>query len=88
MTNVKRVDVSKLSVEQRAALGQFIRDAKSAEPYIREVQDTAQEVFQAWLRSAQWSIVEGDNPEDAKPSKLWNIGAPQVNYVDHIEGAR
>lgn len=84
---VKRVDISKLSDEQRAALGQFIRDAKSAEPYLRELRETAQDVFKQWMHSPQWSIVDGERPDDAAPQQTWSIGAPKVTYVDHIEGA-
>jgi hypothetical protein len=76
---VKRVDVSMLTADERAALAQLIRDAKTAAPDIKAMQDTAQAVFAQWLKSTQWGVTEGE-PEDP-----WRVGAPAVNYVDHIE---
>lgn len=75
-----------LTHEQRAALGQFIRDAKAAAPHIQEMRDTSQELFKQWIASPSWQIAEGEKPDDPPTPKQWNIGAPKVNYVDHIEG--
>lgn len=86
MKPVKRVDTSKLTIEQRAALSQFIRDMKRAEPEINEMRRVAQEVFKRWVDSPTWSIVDGTKPEGDAPPEGWNVGAPKVTYVDHIEG--
>lgn len=82
---VKRVDLSKLTPEQREALGSFYRDCQAAAPHVAEMQRTAQHVFQAWLRSPQWQANEGQKPEDAPGQDLWRV-KPEINYVDHIEG--
>jgi cell division protein FtsN len=81
---VKRVDVSKLTSEQRQALAQFIRDCNQAAPHIEEMKQTAQTIYQEWLRSPQWRIVEGQREGEIKQS-LWHV-KPEINYVDHIEG--
>jgi hypothetical protein len=81
----KRVDLSKLTSEQRAAFIQFVKDCQQAAPQVKEMQQTAQEVFDAWVRSPEWGISEGERPESAPRQSLWHVGAPQVNYVDHIE---
>jgi hypothetical protein len=79
---VKRVDVSKLTPDERAALSQLVRDAKAAGPDIKALRDTAKTVFSQWLKSPRWGIAEG---EGEQPQDLWHVGAPTVNYVDHIE---
>jgi hypothetical protein len=81
---VKRVDVSKLTPEQQAALGQFIRDCKAAQPHVQEMQDAAKALYVQWLRSPQWSSVEGPRDGEVKQS-VWHV-KPEINYVDHIEG--
>lgn len=80
---VKRVDVSKLNAEQKAALAQFIRDAKAVAPQIKEAQDAAQKLYTAFLQSPQWQAAEGD-PERKTLQDLWRVKA-EVRYVDHIE---
>lgn len=79
---IKRVDMSKLNPQQRAAVIQFVKDCQQAAPQVEEMQQTAQAVFAHWLRAPQWHIAEGENPQ---PQDLWHVGAPEVNYVDHIE---
>lgn len=82
---IKRVDLSKLNSEQRAAFIQFAKDCKQAAPNVTEMQQTAQAVFAHWLKSPEWHIAEGENPGSKPPQDLWHVGAPKVNYVDHIE---
>jgi hypothetical protein len=84
---VKRVDLSKLNPEQRAAVIQFAKDCAQAAPQVQEIQQTAAAVFREWLRSPQWGISEGEPPQAQPQQNLWHVGAPQVNYVDHIERA-
>lgn len=83
---VKRVDLSKLSPEQRAALGQFLRDSKRAAPQVEEMRQTAQQVFAHLLKTPEWQLAEAEPPQGERPQEsLWHVGAPEVNYVDHIE---
>jgi hypothetical protein len=86
MKPVKRVDVSKLTAEQRQALGQFIRDCKAAAPHMAEMQKAAYTIYQGLMRSPEWSIAEGPRDGDVKQS-LWHV-KPEINYVDHIEGVQ
>jgi len=80
MKPVKRVDVSMLNPEQRRALSQFIRDCNKAAPYVQEMQQAAQTIFDGLVRSKEWVIADGDVKQD-----LWHV-KPEINYVDHIEG--
>jgi hypothetical protein len=80
---VKRVDVSKLSPDQRAALGQFIRDAQTVAPQFAEMKRNAQTIFEQWLRCPQWYANEGPPPGE-RPTESWS-GAPEVNYVESFE---
>lgn len=82
---VKHVDLSKLTPEQREALGSFYRDCKQAAPHMKEMQHAAQIIFAEWLRSPQWQIVEGQRDGEAPIQDLWHV-KPEINYVDHIEG--
>lgn len=82
---IKRVDLSKLTPEQREAVGSFYRDCQEAAPHMKQMQDTAQQIFKAWLASPQWTVKEGEPPEQPPPQDLWSV-KPQINYVDHIEG--
>lgn len=82
---IKKVELSKLNSEQRTAFLQFVKDCQEAAPHVREMQETAQFVFDAWIRSPQWAISEGEPPESAPQQSLWHVGAPKVNYVDKIE---
>lgn len=82
---IKRVDLSKLDPQQRAAFLQFVRDCKQAAPHVEEMQKTAQQVFAHWLRAPQWHIAEGQHAGAPPKQNPWHVGAPQVNYVDHIE---
>lgn len=83
---VKRVDLSKLTPAQREALAQFYKDCRAAAPHMKEMQDTARKVFNAWLAAPEWHMNEGHKPEQPPPADPWSV-KPEVNYVDHIEGA-
>jgi hypothetical protein len=81
---VKRVDVSKLTADQREALGQLIRDCKQAAPQMEQMQQAAKTFYEQLVCAPQWSVAEG--PRDETPDQsLWHV-KPEVNYVDHIEG--
>lgn len=82
---VKRVDLSLLTDEQREAVATFYRDCRQAAPHMKEMQETAQKIFQAWLSSPQWHANEGQKPEQPPTQDLWSV-KPEINYVDHIEG--
>ena len=83
---VKRVDLSKLSPEQRAALIQFVRDAKTVAPQMDEIRDTARAMFAQIVKAPKLGIAEAEPPGATRPPQdLWHVGAPEVNYVDHIE---
>jgi hypothetical protein len=81
---VKRVDVSKLNVEQRAALGQLIRDCKAVAPQMAEMQEAAKTFYEQLVRAPTWSAAEGPT-DDVPDQSLWHV-KPEINYVDHIEG--
>ena len=86
MKPIKRVDLSKLDAEQKAALQAFLTNCRMAAPHVQEMQDAAKAVFANMIRSPQWGIADGEQPENGTPREsLWHVGAPEVNYVDHIE---
>jgi hypothetical protein len=87
---VKRVDVSQLTPEQRTALGQFIRDAKTVAPQVEQMKQAAETIYANWLRSPTWNVVEADPPDGERPAESWDIGAPQINrlpdnYFERLE---
>jgi hypothetical protein len=84
MKPVKRVDLSALTTEQRAAFTQFYRDCQAAAPEMLGMQDAAQKLFTQWVRAPKWQPVEGETP-DRPDQGLWHV-KPEINYVDHIEG--
>ena len=79
---VKRVDLSKLDAEQKAALQAFLTNCRMAAPHVQEMQEAAKAVFADMVRAPQWGIAEA---QDKPRESLWHVGAPEVNYVDHIE---
>lgn len=81
---IKRIDVSKLTAEQRAALGQLIRDAKTVAPQMAEFQKNARTIFEQFVRSPQWTLRDGPQPEGEVPDQNWHA-KPQIRYVDEIE---
>jgi hypothetical protein len=83
---IKRVDLSKLTPEQRQALGSFYRDCKAVAPQMAEMQDAAKTFYEQLVRAPQWSVAEGPRDEDPDQS-LWHV-KPEINYVDHIEGVQ
>jgi hypothetical protein len=85
MKPVKRVDLSKLNPEQRAALIQWIKDVKALEPVIKQAREEAQTIFAETVKAPQWRIAEAPCDGEKPQQELWHVGAPEVNYVDHIE---
>jgi hypothetical protein len=84
---VKRVDLSKLTAEQRAAFIEFATVANSVAGQRNEMMETAQAIFAGLVTAPQWGITEGARPGQQQPQHMWSVGHPQVNYVDHIERA-
>jgi len=82
---VKRVDLSKLTPEQREALAVFYRDCKRVAPQMREMQETAKRMFAEFLRAPRWEAHEGQKPEQPPKQDVWSV-KPEIRYVDHIEG--
>lgn len=82
---VKRIDLSKLTPEQREALGSFYRDCQQAAPQMAQMQQAAREVYKKWISAPTWEAVEGEKPERPLSQDLWHV-KPEINYVDHIEG--
>jgi hypothetical protein len=37
------------------------------------------------VKAPQWRIAEGPCEGDKPQQESWHVGAPEVNYVDHIE---
>ena len=75
-----------MSPEVLAALSQWMRDMQKMMPKIREMGSVAREVHQRLLDAPEWQVVEAEPPPWAEtpsnPLTSWNIGAPQVNYVE------
>lgn len=83
----KRVDLSKLSPEQREAFIQFYQDCQRFADTRNEVQTAARSVFSEFVKAQTWGVSEGPLEGDRPQQDLWRIGAPEVNYVDNIERA-
>lgn len=76
--------------EQRAAFEKYRKDLKHVAPQLREMAEAAQAVYRKMIEAPTLQIVDGDPPfgegeTPSVPTDLWNIGGPEVNYVDHIE---
>jgi hypothetical protein len=84
---LKRVDLSKLTPEQRAAFIQFAKDCRTAAPHVEEMKRAAQAMFVEMVRAPRWRLHEADD-KPADVDELWKQGAPEVNFVDHIETER
>jgi hypothetical protein len=80
---IKRVDLSKLTPDQRAALAQFAKDAQSVAPQWEDMQRAARTVFEKWLRSPQFHANEGPLSQEL-PDQSWT-GAPEINYVESFD---
>jgi hypothetical protein len=74
-----------LSDEQRAALGKFQKDFKTAMPHMVELAEAAKRVHQAMIDAPMWRVVDTPKPDEAEEPKMWSVGHAKVNYVDHIE---
>lgn len=83
----KRVDLSKLSPEQKAAFVQFYQDCQRFAETRQELQQAARGVFAEFVKAPTWGVSEGPLEGDRPQQDLWRIGAPEVNYVDNIERA-
>jgi hypothetical protein len=81
---IKRVDLSKLTPEQQAAFIQFAKDCRAAAPHVEEMKRAAQQMFVEMVRAPQWRLQQADG-EQPEQQELWRQGAPEVNFVDHIE---
>ena len=75
---VKRIDLSRFTPEQRAALIQFVKDVKAAGPQMAEAKQVARELLLKLLTSPVWHITEGNPPEGAERA-MWHVGAPIVD---------
>lgn len=86
----KRIDVTGYTPEQKRALLAFQQRVKATAAQRNEMAQAARAAFAATATAPEWTIATGHYPEAGKPptddDQHWNIGAPQVNYVDHIEG--
>jgi hypothetical protein len=82
---IKRVDLSKLTPEQRDAFIQFVKDCRAAAPQIEEFKQTMQQVFVEMVRAPRWSLHDAEGAPPPGLDELWHVGAPVVNYVDHID---
>lgn len=90
MVQYKRVDLSGFSAKQRRALADFQKQLKATVAQRNELAKAARAAYAATVTAPTWNLAEGEYPGEGQPPDLqeqhWNIGAPQVNYVDHIEG--
>ena len=74
---VKRIDLSRFTPEQRAALIQFLKDLKAAGPQIAETKQVARALLLELLRSPVWGITDTEPPEGGERT-MWHVGAPQI----------
>lgn len=70
------------------ALNKWASDFRKAGPAMQGLANTAKAIHRDMIGSPVWRVAEGqpeagrERPTDQDP---WSIGAPKVNYVDHIE---
>jgi hypothetical protein len=85
---LKIVPVQGISPEQLAALNKWAADYREAKPKLAAIAKTAKDIHGRAVAAPVWRVAEGTpEPGQEKPTDMpgWNIGAPKVNYVDHIE---
>jgi hypothetical protein len=84
---LKVVPVQGVSPEQLAALNKWAADYRERMPQVAGIVNVAKDIHRQAVAAPVWRVAEG-TPEvgcDKAPEVSWNIGAPKVNYVDHIE---
>jgi hypothetical protein len=86
---LRRKPVSGMDPEQLAALNQWASDFRKVAPKMAELAGSSQAMHKAMLEAPVWRVVEGTPPAgELRPEEVkdpWAIGAPKVNYVDHID---
>jgi hypothetical protein len=85
--SMKIKPVQGVSPEQLAALNKWAADYRTALPTIERMVGTAKEIHARTVAAPIWRVAEG-SPEagqEPMPELKWDIGAPKVNYVDHID---
>ena len=85
---VKRVDLSKFTPAQRAALIDFIKTMKTAQPAATQMRQTAQILLDELIHAPQWQVLEAPRPENVIPELgQWHVGAPEISYTDERPNA-
>lgn len=87
MTMQRKV-VRGMNPEELAALNDWANTMRRAAPQMRATATAAKTITEAMIGAPVWRMAEG-TPEfgHQKPTNEdpWKIGAPKVNYVEHIE---
>lgn len=84
----QRKAVHGMNPEQLAALNKWAGDMRKAAPMMKETAAAARKISEEMIAAPVWRMAEGSAPGGApRPAEqpAWNIGAPKVNYVDHID---
>lgn len=81
MTNI----VPPLTLEQRQAVADFAKHMQDNRRIYAETAQMAKRIHQELVDAPQWRIAETPKPDNAPTEEVWSIGAPKVNYVDHIQ---
>ena len=85
--SMKVTPVQGISAEELAALNRWAHDFREAKPVLASLAKTAKEIHAQTVAAPIWRIAEGAPAagEEKMPEFKWDIGAPTVNYVDHID---
>src|SRR5574340_254165 len=80
----KRIDVSRFTAEQIAALADLGEKCRAANGYRDEFNAVARDVFSAYVNSPEWQVRQAPHDGDQPPPQPtgWNIGPPRIAYVN------
>lgn len=84
----QRKAVHGMKPEEIAALNQWAKDFTKVAPMMRQTAMAARKISEEMIAAPVWRMAEGSAPGGAprpEDQPAWNIGAPKVNYVDHID---
>jgi hypothetical protein len=84
--------VQGMNPEELAALNKWASDFRKVAPQLAQLASSSQGIHKAMLEAPVWRVAEGrppgDMPRPEEKKDPFSIGAPKVNYVDHIDTSR
>lgn len=83
----RQMPVHGITPEQLEALNKWAADLTKAMPEMTRMAQTAKAIHRDMVNAPKWQIAQGD-PVAGAPKvmeDMWSIGAPKINYVDHID---